>query len=292
MDAPLGQEIGLDWKAAEHDLRTEPALAQTPIPARVWNVWAGGKDGSAVDEAFGAYVRARCPRIDQLAQARLDLRARLVRTLVGDYQIEQLLVAGQVDLPLRDEVHVIAQQANPQARVVYADPDDFVLTYARALFAPGLEGTCDCVPAALNDPRGLLASAGRDLDLDRPVGVLLLNSLGGYPDEVAAQVVGHLRESLAPGSMIAICDLTDISGHGLTSLDALREGWFPGLLGVRSPGAIQALLGGTELVRPGVVPAPLWRPDPSLLTASPFMDLWCGVGRIRGPRPQRRPRCR
>ncbi|MEV3927213.1 SAM-dependent methyltransferase [Actinomadura coerulea] len=212
----------------------------------------------------------------------------------ADYGLGQLLVAGRVDLPLRDEVHVIAQQINPQARVVYADPDKFVLTCARALLVSGPQGVCDYVPAALNEPRALLAAAGQFLDLDRPVGVLFLNSLDGHPDDVATEVVGYLRASLAPGSMIAICHLTDLSGHGLTSLDALSERWFPGLLDVRSPEAIQALLDGTELVRPGVVPAPLWRPDPSPLPASPFMDLWCGVGRIRSPQPQpqRRQRCR
>ena len=46
----------------------------------------------------------------------------------------------------------------------------------------------------------------------------------------------------------------------------------------RTRAEVARFFGGLELVEPGVVPVPQWRPASDLEAASPTV-LWCGVGR-------------
>ncbi|MGP4029686.1 SAM-dependent methyltransferase [Actinomadura sp. 3N407] len=274
-----------EWGAAEcgrsgsNDSFDDGLDTTTPFLPRVWNYWACGKDNYPADQCFGECVEAMHPQILDAARYRIVFRARAARAVVKDFRIGQFLVAG-VDLPLHDEVHDIAQRVDPLVRVVYADPDPWVMAHARALLCGPRPDSCGYVEAGLEDPAGLLEGAAQILDLDRPVGVLLLNSLDGLDDTAAAHAIGVLGGALPPGSCIAICHLTGATGRAMAALNALQISSIPGLPRARNPAAVRALFAGLEVVEPGVVPVPQWRPEPSPWEAGP-VDLWCGIGRVR-----------
>ncbi|WP_239067774.1 SAM-dependent methyltransferase [Actinomadura bangladeshensis] len=269
--------MAFDRLAVEHDLHGgyDPDRAALP---RLWAFWSGGKDFNPADRALGETVAARFPQVETLALHRLAFRSRLVRALVGECGVDQLLVVG-VDMPLHDEVHQVAHSVNPDARVVYADADALAMLYAQAMFR-GRINTCGFVRAGLDDPRAVLDSAAATLDLRRPVAVLLINSLDVLTDPQAVEALAAFRAALAAGSYIAFCHLTAEYDHGLAALGSICAETSPGPPRVRTPNALAAFCAGMVMIRPGLVSAPVWRPDPGPWPVIADVDLWCGVAGV------------
>ncbi|GAA1892823.1 SAM-dependent methyltransferase [Actinomadura bangladeshensis] len=267
--------MAFDRLAAERDLhgRYGPDCAAMP---RLWAFWGGGKDFNPADRALGETVAARFPQVETLALHRLAFRSRVVRALVGECGVDQLLVVG-VDMPMHDEVHQVAHSVNPDARVVYADADALAMLYAEAMFR-GRINTCGFVRAGLDDPRAVLDGAAATLDLRRPVAVLLINSLDVLTDPQAVEALAAFRAALAAGSYIGFCHLTAEYDHGLAALGSVCAETSPGPPRVRTPNALAAFCAGMVMIRPGLVSAPVWRPDPGPWPVTADVDLWCGVG--------------
>ncbi|WP_242890856.1 SAM-dependent methyltransferase [Actinomadura litoris] len=274
-----------DWGLAERDLDGFDTTAS--LMTRLWNLWAGGQEALPGDRGFCDRAREVYPPITMLARYRLVFRARVVRALLAEHGVEQFLVAG-ADLPMHSEVHDIAHRAAPGARVVYADSDALVMRIVEALLTPELGRVCGYVYAGLDDPAALLEEAARWLDLNRPVGVLILNSLDTLPDPLAAAALEALGAAVAPGSCLAISALTDDGGTRL--VEALGAGRHPTLARPRSRAELQGFFAGTRLLPPGIVPVSCWRPELALRTPA-TQALWCGVGEYGGPggRPKTHP---
>ena len=165
-------------------------------------------------------------------------------------------------------------------RVVYADLDPLVMAYARALLDSGWADATEHIEVGPEDPAALLEGVSQFLDMAEPVGVLLINSLDGLASAATAHVLDVLRGELPRGSCVAICQLTGATGRGLAAVAAQQGGQMPGLPHPRVPADVRALFGGLELVEPGVVPIPRWRPEPSPWQRLGPVDLWGGVGRV------------
>ena len=235
-------------------------------PARVYNVWLGGKDHYAADRDAALRVAGCRPQVVAGAQANRQFLGRVVRYLAGRQGISQFLDVG-TGLPAPDNTHEVAQALNPAARIVYADNDPLVLTHARALLGSAPAGACDYLDADLHDPAALLAGAARTLDFTRPAAILLLAVLHFLPDtDDPAGILATLAAGLAPGSFVAISHLTsDFASAAVTSGVAAYNEAVPGGITARSHAQVSALLGGLSLVPPGVVPISEWRPDPGLI---------------------------
>src|SRR5258708_21339718 len=128
--------------------RFDPGI---PHPARVYNVWLGGKDGLAADRKAAAEVAACRPQVVAGARANRAFLARAVRYLAGERGIRQFLDVGP-GLPAPDATHHVAQAIAPQSKIVYVDNDPLVLVHARALLTSRAEGCCEYVDADLRDP--------------------------------------------------------------------------------------------------------------------------------------------
>ncbi|MGI5206215.1 SAM-dependent methyltransferase [Spirillospora sp. CA-108201] len=248
-----------------------------PAMPRLWTFWGGGKDFNPADRILGETVEAQCPQITSMARHRLAFRTRAVRAMVGECGIDQLLVVG-VDMPMHDEPHFIAQSINPRARVVYADADLLVMLHANIYYTSSDLGACGFVQAGLDNPRAVLNGATATLDLERPVAVLLMNSLDVLAEPQAVAALAAFRAALAAGSCIAFCHLTAEHDHSLTALGSLCADISPGPPRVRNPASLERLCAGMVMIPPGLVPAPVWRPDLGPWPVPTDVDLWCGVG--------------
>jgi O-methyltransferase involved in polyketide biosynthesis len=251
---------------------------QVPHSARLWNYWLGGKDNFASDRAAGDEIARQLPSIIDLAVADRAFLGRMVRHLVGDLGIRQILDIG-TGLPTADNTHQVAQAIAPDARIVYVDNDPLVLVHARALLTSTPEGATEYIEADLNDPDAIIAAAGATLDFSEPVAVTLLGILHFLRDDQEARdVVARLVEALPPGSYVAVA-------HGCNDInreaaDAIVSYWnehgTPKIV-YRSAAEITRFFDGLELLEPGVVPCSRWRPGPG----DPDIDVnqYCGVGR-------------
>lgn len=268
--------MAFDWDAAERDPGAYDFSC--PVMPRLWNFWGGWKDYGLADRVLGEAVAARFPQINSLARHRIAFRSRVVRALVGECGIDQLLVAG-IDMPTHDEVHTIAQAINPRARVVYSDADELAMLYAEVFFTSDTV-PCGFVKAGLHDPRAMVDGAAATLDFGRPVAVLLITSLDVLGDPQAVAALSVFRAVLAAGSYVAFCHLTAEYDHELAALGSVCAGVSPGPPSVRSPAELEAFCAGLVVVEPGLVSAPAWRPDPGPWDPTEE-DLWCGVGVLR-----------
>ncbi|WP_017616556.1 SAM-dependent methyltransferase [Nocardiopsis salina] len=245
--------------------------------ARIWNYWMGGKDHYPVDREAGDQVIQHFPDIVDLARSSREFLIRAVTHLTTDAGVRQFLDIG-TGMPTADNTHEVAQSIAPESRVVYVDNDPLVLAHARALLVGTSEGATDYVHADVRDPDTILEHASRTLDLDRPVALMLMGILGHVPDDEVLPIVRRLLDALPSGSYLASYDGTNTSEAYNRAIEIGNEqGDVPYLL--RSPEAIEARFEGLELLDPGVVPCPLWRPRPVEVGQPRGMDQYCGVAR-------------
>ena len=251
-----------------------------PHSARIWNYWLGGKDNYAVDQMAGEQTIAVLPEIVDIARASRAFLARAVRYLAADAGIRQFLDIG-TGLPTADNTHEVAQRVAPESRVVYVDNDPLVLTHARALLTGSPEGATDYIDADARDVDTILHGAAETLDFTRPVAITMLGILPFIGDDDAArQTVRQLMAAVPPGSYLAITHSTsEVSGERV--IEAVRQ-WnqvAPTPYTLRSPEQVAGFFEGLDLVEPGLVPCPRWRPDPDDAEGARDMDEYCGLGR-------------
>jgi hypothetical protein len=265
------------------DRADHPAAFQPDRPhvARVYDYLLGGKDNFAPDRAVGDQMIATLPEIQLGVRAQRDVLGRVVRYLVGEAGLRQLLDIGS-GLPTADNVHEIAQRADPATRVVYLDNDPVVLSHARALLAD--EQATFVAEGDLRDPEGILANPDirKHLDWDRPIGLLLCGILHYVLDEEnPAEVTAALYDALPPGSYVFIHHLLDTEDPATATLqEQMRSG--VGRAQFRTMAQIRTLFNGLELVEPGLVLVPDWRPEPPAIRDHPVLEMAC-VGVARKP---------
>ncbi|CAL9430251.1 hypothetical protein SUDANB176_02038 [Streptomyces sp. enrichment culture] len=250
-----------------------------PHSARFWNYFVGGKDHYEVDREVGDQIKHIFPGLVDVALTSRRFLGRAVRYLAGEQGIRQFLDVG-TGLPTADNTHEVAQRVAPDARIVYVDNDPVVLTHADALLTGTPEGRTAYLDADLHDPEAVLRAAAGTLDLSRPVALMILNTLGHVPDQEAARdLVRRLMAGLPSGSHLVISDGTATSEGMIAASKAYNaSGAVP--YHVRSVEEIAGLFEGLELVEPGVVRVPEWRPEPGEPDGSGApVDAYCGVAR-------------
>ncbi|MCK9896776.1 SAM-dependent methyltransferase [Frankia sp. AgB32] len=250
-----------------------------PHSARVWNYWLGGKDNYPVDREFGDRIYELLPEIVQIARQARAFLGRAVTHLAGEMGIRQFLDIG-TGLPTADNTHEVAQRIAPDSRIVYVDHDPLVLAHARALLIGTPEGATNYVDVDVREPKKILRAARETLDFTRPIGLIMLGIMGNVADlDEAYAIVRELRDELPAGSYLVFKDGTyAVMGQDRAeSIHSLHEHEkFP--YHMRTPEQVARFLDGFELVEPGLVSTPLWRPGPSAEPPLPIDDL-CGVGR-------------
>ncbi|WP_328470434.1 SAM-dependent methyltransferase [Actinoplanes sp. NBC_00393] len=257
------------------DSITDKLNTEIPHSARVWNYWLGGKDNFAADRAVGDQVRAVFPEIVDAARETRAFLGRAVTHLAGEAGIRQFLDVG-TGLPTVDNTHEVAQRVAPDTRIVYVDNDPLVLAHARALLTSTPEGVTRYIDRDLRDSAAVLADAREILDFDKPIALMMLGVMGHVEDPAEARaIVQALVAGLPPGSYLAMSDGTATSERVIESHRQYNEsGAVPYHL--REVADFTAFFDGLELIEPGVVPTPLWRPASD---DRPVVDGYAGVAR-------------
>lgn len=242
------------WAPADVDL-------SRPSVARVYDYYLGGSHNFESDREFAQRVLAVLPDMPKLAQENRDFLRRAVLHLV-ELGVDQFLDLGS-GIPTVGNVHEVAQGADPQARVVYVDHDPVAVAHSEELLAGNDRAAV--ITGDLRKPAAVLADAVRwgQLDLDRPVAVLLVSVLHFVADDQhPAAIIAEYMAAMAPGSAVVISHASTDGQRGAADLqDVYNQSRSPNPMRMRSREEVTALFGGLPLLDPGVVRMPQWRPD-------------------------------
>jgi hypothetical protein len=263
-DEPLGTGVPLD--------------TTVPHIARVYDYWLGGKDNFAADRELAEKFMAADPSVTAGVRSNRAFLGRAVHYLVAEAGIRQFLDIG-TGIPTASNTHEVAQRADPSARVVYVDNDPIVLIHARALLASHPAGATDYIDADLRDVGTILAAAARTLDFSQPVAVMLVGVLHCIPDEdYPGQLVATLMEAAAPGSYLALSHpAADIHAEEMAAGAAMMNQAMAGSITFRTQAQVATYFAGLDLVEPGLVSTPQWRPGPGIRPKP--LPGWVGVAR-------------
>ncbi|XVU22615.1 SAM-dependent methyltransferase [Actinoplanes sp. CA-054009] len=254
-----------------------------PHPARVYDYLLGGKDNFAADRAAAEQGLKANPNAATAPRQNRAFLQRTVRHLAAEAGVRQFLDIG-TGLPTRPNVHEVAQQADPSARVVYADSDPIVLSHARALLTSNPSGRTAYLGARLQEAERILDTPEvRDtLDLSEPVALLLFAILHFIEDdEKPYEIVESLMSRLPSGSYLVLSHITaDHDPEAWARFTAImREQGIPTRL--RSQPEVARFFTGLDLLDPGVVPILSWRPTTETTLTDAQVALYGGVARKR-----------
>ncbi len=245
--------------------------------ARVHDYWLGGKDNFAADRAAGDAVIQAYPGIVASVRANRVFLARVVRFLAAEAGIRQFLDIG-TGIPAANNTHEVAQSVAPGCRVVYVDYDPVVLLHAQALLTSSAQGALDYIDADLRDPQKLLAQAARTLDFSRPVAVMLIAimHLIGDQDDPGG-IIKQLMAAVPAGSYLALSQVaSDIEAEQMAEAAKRYNRLARETQRHRSHAEVTRFFDGLDLLDPGVVPVPRWRPA-SEIEAEAHSAMWGGV---------------
>ncbi|MCX4553569.1 SAM-dependent methyltransferase [Streptomyces sp. NBC_01387] len=252
-----------------------------PSVSRIYDYYLGGSHNFEVDREAARKAMEFMPGLPKVMQANRAFMRRAVRFAV-ESGITQFLDIGS-GIPTFGNVHEVAQAMAPEARVVYVDHDPVAVAHSKAV----LDGNelASVVAADLRKPQEILDSpevvAG--LDLDRPVALLLVAVLHFIEDaDDPCAAVAALRDALAPGSLLI---LTHASYEGIPVPEEQAGGAVGVYRNIRNPLVMRSreevarFFDGFELVEPGLVAMPEWRPEAPVDQEDPYAFAgFVGVG--------------
>ncbi|MET7683200.1 SAM-dependent methyltransferase [Streptomyces sp. NPDC005423] len=253
-----------------------------PSVSRIYDYYLGGSHNFEVDREAARRAMEFMPGLPKIMQANRAFMRRAVRFAAAE-GITQFLDIGS-GIPTFGNVHEVARAAAPDARVMYVDHDPVAVAHSEAVLA-GNDGT-DVIAADLRKPQEILRSdrVRRLIDLKRPVALLLVAILHFVEDaDDPYGAVAELRDALAPGSLLV---LTHACYEGIPLAPERAEGAVDVYKDIRNPlimrsrEEIARFFEGYDMVEPGVVPMPRWRPETAPEDEDPYaFSGYAGVGR-------------
>ncbi len=259
----------------------EGVNTELPSAARVYDYLLGGGHNFPGDRALADELVKVVPARDMARLNRAFLR-RAVLYLV-ERGIDQFLDLGS-GIPTVGNVHEIAQGANPDARVLYVDYEPVAIAHSELLLESNPRASA--LQADMRDPEKIVASPRtRELiDFDRPLGLLMVGVVQFIPDDDDPwALVARYRDLLAPGSHLALSAFTwDNAPEGMAgAVEVFRNSQDP--IFPRTRGEILRMLTGFDLVEPGLVYTPQWRPErPEDAADAARSNLYAGVAVASG----------
>jgi hypothetical protein len=247
--------------------------------ARIQDYWLGGKDHFAADRLAGDEAIEALPDMVSSVRNTRAFLGRAVRYLGAGAGISQFLDIG-TGIPTAANTHEVAQEITPSARIVYVDNDPMVLNHARALLTSHPAGVTSYVDADARDPELILDEAAGLLDFAKPVGVIFMAVLQFIPDEADPwSIVKTIMDAVPSGSYLVISHpASDIQATAMAGMATRLNKVMAQQVRPRSRDEVARFFDGLELVEPGIIRCPEWRPDDPA-DASGKSTMWGGVAR-------------
>ena len=255
--------------------------------ARIYDYYLGGTHNFVADRLAAKAMTEMFPYVPAMARTGRAFMRRTVRHLT-DLGLRQFLDIGS-GIPTEGNVHEIAQGAVPECRVVYVDLDPTAVAESMEL----LEGNerAIAVRGDVCEPERILGhpQVNELLDFSRPIGLLLSAVLHFAPDDTAYSAVRRFVAALAPGSHVvishAVTDSEDDEGlRRLRIAQALYQKQTATPFMLRTRADVLGFFDGLELIDPGLVWLPSWRPEPEDPTDFTDDPPQCrgvgGIGRV------------
>ncbi|MBL3805973.1 MULTISPECIES: SAM-dependent methyltransferase [Streptomyces] len=231
--------------------------------ARVYDYILGGKDHYPPDVEAGDAMCRHWPALPVHMLENRRFMHRAARHLAEDHGIRQFLDVG-TGLPTSPNLHEVVQEVAPESHVVYVDNDPIVLAHARALLRSAPEGATAYVDADMHDPDAILGSPEfRELiDLDRPVGLLVIGILHFILPPDDRRLIQRLLDPLPSGSYLAMTIGTaDFAPEEVNRVaQEYRQQGMP--MELRDLATATSFFDGMDLLEPGVTQVHEWRPGP------------------------------
>jgi trans-aconitate methyltransferase len=242
----------------------------------MYDYFLGGYHNFEVDRKAAERAIAIWPDFPLTLRANRAFLRRAVRYLVAR-GIGQFLDIGS-GIPTAGNVHEIALQASADSRIVYVDNEAVAVAHSELMLADVPQAAV--IDADLRSPGEVLnhAKVREMIDFDRPVLLLMLAVLHFVPEPAdLGPLIERYRNKLAPGSLLAITHATGDhrpkeQEEGLVNLYATSTN----AAFNRSRQQITALFGDFELIEPGAVYVPEWRPDEGEAEEHPERFLFFG----------------
>lgn len=248
-----------------------------PNVARMYDYLLGGRENFKADRDAAERILKLVPGIRQVMADNRAFLCRAVRYLTQQ-GVSQFLDIG-AGLPCRNNVHEVAHEADPEARVAYVDRDPVVVSHGRALLAKSRHVIV--VDADLRQPRALLSQVSGHLDFTKPVAVVIAHVLNFISDEDdPAGIVTSLKDALCPGSYLVIGHAArdgvpaDVAARVRETYDQSSD-----RLWLRGRDEVLRFFDGFCLVDPGLTFARDWRATPGAPHGPTVAATWAGVAR-------------
>ncbi len=250
--------------------------------ARIQDYWLGGKDHFAADRIAGDEAATHLPDMPASVRSARAFLGRAVRFLAAERGIRQFLDFG-TGIPAASNTHEVAQRVAPESRIVYVDDDPMVLAHARALLTSSPAGRCAAIDGGVRDPEKVLSAAAEVLDLAKPVAVVLMTVLQFVPDDDDPHgIVRRLTAGVPAGSYLVISHpAADIQAAAMARMASRLNELMAQRVKPRTKAEVTAFFDRLDLVEPGVVRCPEWRPDRPQ-DAAGTSTMWGGVARKPG----------
>lgn len=243
-----------NWAPESIDIISKPSIA------RSYDYILGGSHNFPVDRKFAQELLTALPDFGLIARANRAFLRRAVRFMV-EAGIRQFLDIGS-GIPTAGNVHEIAQELAPDARVVYVDIDPVAVIHSRQILVGNDRATV--VEEDLRRPEAIVnhPQTRALLDFNQPVGLMLVAVLPAIPDQDDPHgIVARLRDALPPGSYMAISQGTadERTDEIRAATEMAAQTTTP--LTVRPYTEIMRFFTGFDLIEPGLVWSAQWRPD-------------------------------
>jgi hypothetical protein len=245
---------------------------ERPAAARVYDWYLGGAHNFESDRAFGKQMAEVLPMVKECALANRAFLRRAVAYLAGEAGIRQFIDIGS-GVPTVGNVHEVAQRTDPAARTVYVDYEFVAVAHANLILdeQDQQRERTTVLQLDFRDPEAILnhPETRRLIDFSQPVALLavaLLPFIG--PGDQPEALLTRYREALPSGSFLT---MSQITAEGVPASMAPQVERFaasyadtPNPVYLRSHAEFGALFAGFDLLEPGVVWAPEWRPEGEL----------------------------
>jgi len=259
-----------DWVPSDVDVNL-------PSAARVYDFLLGGAHNFPADRAVGQKVLQVLPNGGAIAGSNRAFLRRAVLYMI-EQGINQFLDLGS-GIPTVGNVHEVAQEADPSARVVYVDYESVAVAHSELILSGNDNATV--FKADMCEPETILEApeTRRLINFDEPIGLLMVAVLHFVPDErKPGEILARYHDALPAGSLLGLSHLTadHAPAEMSTVVEAMKHSRDP--MYFRPYDEIVAMFDEFELVEPGVVSAPRWHPEPGLQDVGPS-DIYGGVAR-------------